>query len=184
MLRWRSDAASAISPEFFRDVQADRERVNRGRGGGLDFGTAPRLAATVAELLDVGFGRIVVDLRPLTFLDSCHGRRIVASVMSEQPDRDTVDPHHVAVAGLVEPVVGLGLWRRLRHPDPLVAVVHPEAHGQPSQAGVSAQLADADKELRDAVIHGRRYPPPTPKSGPIGSARLASSDGRPALDAQ
>jgi hypothetical protein len=83
MLRWRSDAASAISPEFFRDVQADRERVNRGRGGGLDFGTAPRLAATVAELLDVGFGRIVVDLRPLTFLDSCHGRRIVASVMSD-----------------------------------------------------------------------------------------------------
>src|SRR3954465_599241 len=61
---------SAISPEFFCDVQPDRERVIVALGGELDLAAAPQLAATVDELLDVGFGRIVVDLRPLTFLDS------------------------------------------------------------------------------------------------------------------
>src|SRR3954453_269920 len=69
----------AISPEFFCDVHPDRERVIVAVGGELDFATAPQLAATVDELLDVGFGRIVVDLRRLTFLDSAGVHPLVSA---------------------------------------------------------------------------------------------------------
>jgi anti-sigma B factor antagonist len=70
---------SAISPEFFCDVRPDRERVIVAVGGELDLAAAPRLAATVDELVDVGFGRIVVDLRPLTFLDSAGVHTLISA---------------------------------------------------------------------------------------------------------
>jgi anti-anti-sigma factor len=73
---------SAISPEFFCDVRPDRERVVVAVGGELDFGAAPQLAATVDELLDVGFGRIVVDLRALTFLDSAGVHTLISAADS------------------------------------------------------------------------------------------------------
>jgi hypothetical protein len=61
---------SALSPEFFCDVRPDRERVVVRVGGGFDLAVAPHVAATVDELLDAGFARIVIDLRELSFLDS------------------------------------------------------------------------------------------------------------------
>jgi anti-anti-sigma factor len=78
---------SAISPEFFCDVRPDRERVIVAVGGELDFGAAPQLAATVDELLDVGFGRIVVDLRPLTFLDSAGVHTLISAADSAERRR-------------------------------------------------------------------------------------------------
>ena len=58
------------APAFFCDVQPDRERVIVRLGGELDVATAPAVAAAVGELLDAGFGRLVVDLRALSFVDS------------------------------------------------------------------------------------------------------------------
>jgi anti-sigma B factor antagonist len=73
---------SASSAEFFCDVRPDRERVIVAVGGELDFGAAPQLAATVDELLDVGFGRIVIDLRALTFLDSAGVHTLISAAES------------------------------------------------------------------------------------------------------
>jgi anti-anti-sigma factor len=75
---------SAISPEFFCDVRPDRERVIVAVGGEPDFGAAPRLAATVDELLDVRFGHIVVDVRALTFLDSAGLHTLIAAAASAE----------------------------------------------------------------------------------------------------
>src|SRR4051794_8718642 len=94
-----------------------------------------------------------------------------------QPDVDSADRYHVAVAGAVELVVGLGFRRRLGYADPLVAFLHSEAHGQLPYAGVGAQLADADEKLRDEVVHGARYARHWPAPDTICSALLAL-DGR------
>jgi anti-sigma B factor antagonist len=75
---------SPRSPVFFCDVQPDRERVIVAVGGELDVAAAPRLAATVDELLDVGFARIVVDLRPLTFLDSAGLQTLISTAESAE----------------------------------------------------------------------------------------------------
>ena len=55
---------------FLCDVSPDRDRAVVRLSGELDFGVAPLVAAAVEELLDAGFGRIVIDLRALRFLDS------------------------------------------------------------------------------------------------------------------
>src|SRR3954470_10818037 len=75
---------SAISPEFSCEVHPDRERVIVAVGGELDSGAAPRLAATVDELLEGGVGRIVVDLRPLTFLDSAGVHTLISAAESAE----------------------------------------------------------------------------------------------------
>jgi anti-sigma B factor antagonist len=75
---------SAISPEFSCDVRPDRERAIVAAGGELDFATARQLAATVDELLEIGFGRIVVDLRPLTFLDSAGVHTLISAAASAE----------------------------------------------------------------------------------------------------
>jgi anti-sigma B factor antagonist len=69
---------SAFAPEFFCVVRPDHELVIVRVVGELDFGVAPEVAATVDELLGVGFERIVVDLRELTFLDSAGVHAFVA----------------------------------------------------------------------------------------------------------
>jgi anti-anti-sigma factor len=61
---------SAPSPSFFCDVRPERDRVIVAVAGELDLDAAPRVAATVDELVDAGFAHVVVDLRALTFLDS------------------------------------------------------------------------------------------------------------------
>jgi anti-sigma B factor antagonist len=70
---------SAISPEFFCDVQPDRDRVIVRVAGEMDLDGAPLVAAAVDELLDAGFPRIVVDLRGLSFLDSTGVHVLVAA---------------------------------------------------------------------------------------------------------
>jgi anti-sigma B factor antagonist len=71
--------SSVLSPEFFCDVRPDRKRVLVRVGGELDLGVAPRVAATVDELLEVGFTRIVLDLRELSFVDSAGVHALVGA---------------------------------------------------------------------------------------------------------
>jgi anti-anti-sigma factor len=47
--------------------------------GELDLSAAPQLAATVEELLAVGFAHILIDLRDLRFLDSAGVHTLVAA---------------------------------------------------------------------------------------------------------
>lgn len=70
---------SATSPEFFCEVQPDRERVIVRLGGELDLGVAPQVEATVLELLDAGCSGIVVDLRELRFMDSTGLRMLITA---------------------------------------------------------------------------------------------------------
>jgi anti-anti-sigma factor len=67
---------SALSPDFLCDVQPDRDRVIVRLVGELDFAEAPALDATLHELLEAGFTRIVVDLR---FLDSAGLHRLIVA---------------------------------------------------------------------------------------------------------
>ena len=62
--------AAAIPPPFHCDVQPDRDRVIVRLSGDFDLFAAPAVVDTITELLDVGFTRIVVDLRRLSFIDS------------------------------------------------------------------------------------------------------------------
>jgi anti-sigma B factor antagonist len=64
--------------EFSCEVLPDRDRAIVRVGGELDLAVAPRVAAAVDELVDVGFTRVVIDLRGLTFLDSA-GVHTIAS---------------------------------------------------------------------------------------------------------
>ncbi len=57
--------------ESFRiDVHPQRAVVRVAPAGELDIATAGRLAGELQELRDVGFDRVVLDLRRLTFMDS------------------------------------------------------------------------------------------------------------------
>jgi anti-sigma B factor antagonist len=60
-------------------VQPDRDRVIVRLVGELDLAVAGRVAATVRELVDVGFGQIVVDLRGLSFMDSAGVHMLVSA---------------------------------------------------------------------------------------------------------
>jgi anti-anti-sigma factor len=70
---------SASSPEFFCAVRPERERAIVHLAGELDLGGAPQLAATVGELLDVGFANVVIDLRGLSFIDSSGVHTLIAA---------------------------------------------------------------------------------------------------------
>jgi anti-anti-sigma factor len=75
---------SALSPDFFCAVEPDRERVIVRVAGELDVCVASDVGATVDELLDVGFSRIVVDLRQVTLLDSAGVHMLVAAQRSAE----------------------------------------------------------------------------------------------------
>jgi anti-sigma B factor antagonist len=81
----------ASSPDFCFDVRPDRDRAIVAVAGELDLGTAPRVAATVDELVDAGFARIVVDLRRLSFLDSAGVHALISA-------RDRADRHRCALS--------------------------------------------------------------------------------------
>jgi anti-anti-sigma factor len=70
---------SATAPVFSCDVHPDRERVIVRLAGELDLGVAPRVEATVQELIDAGFTAVVIDLRELRFMDSTGLRMLVAA---------------------------------------------------------------------------------------------------------
>jgi anti-sigma B factor antagonist len=75
---------SALSPEFSCAVRPDRERAIVRLAGELDLCAAPQVAATIDELLDVGFAQIVIDLRELSFLDSSGVNMLVAALRSAE----------------------------------------------------------------------------------------------------
>jgi anti-anti-sigma factor len=52
-------------------VVPERERVRLVPQGELDISTVAGLSAQVAELRDVGFSDLTVDLRHVTFMDAC-----------------------------------------------------------------------------------------------------------------
>jgi anti-sigma B factor antagonist len=65
--------------EPFRcEVEPDRATVRVRPVGELDLETVPVVDAELAELWSVGFTRLVVDLRSVTFLDSTGLRMLLA----------------------------------------------------------------------------------------------------------
>jgi anti-anti-sigma factor len=62
--------ATVLPVPFAVDVEPDRDRVIVRLIGELDLVEAPRLAEVLDDLLRVGFKRVAVDLRALSFLDS------------------------------------------------------------------------------------------------------------------
>jgi anti-sigma B factor antagonist len=67
------------SPDFSFEIRPDRDRVVVDIVGEFDLGVAPHVAATVDELLDAGFARVVIDLRKLSFLDSSGVHTLIAA---------------------------------------------------------------------------------------------------------
>lgn len=62
---------------FAISVVPDRDEVAVAPVGELDLGSVDQLERAVAELVDAGFDRIVVDLRRVEFIDST-GLRVLA----------------------------------------------------------------------------------------------------------
>jgi len=60
----------AVGSYFDLDVEPERDAVRVRPSGEVDLATAGRIGTQVEELVSVGFTRIVVDLRAVTFLDS------------------------------------------------------------------------------------------------------------------
>jgi anti-anti-sigma factor len=58
--------------------------------GELDFGAASAVGAAVEELLDAGFGRVVVDLSALSFLDSAGIHTLLSAQRSAEERRCTL----------------------------------------------------------------------------------------------
>jgi anti-anti-sigma factor len=65
-----SYTSPAPAEPFRCEVTPERAAVRIMPVGDLDLATAPILEAQVTELREAGFGRIVVDLRGLRFIDS------------------------------------------------------------------------------------------------------------------
>jgi anti-anti-sigma factor len=57
-------------PPFRIEIEPDRERVLVAPHGELDLETVPAVADEIEDLVDRGFRNIVVDLRPVSFIDS------------------------------------------------------------------------------------------------------------------
>jgi anti-sigma B factor antagonist len=72
----------APAPSFSCEVHPERERVVVRLVGELDLDVSSDAGTAIDELLDVGFARIVVDLRDVTFLDSSGIHTLVAAERS------------------------------------------------------------------------------------------------------
>jgi anti-sigma B factor antagonist/stage II sporulation protein AA (anti-sigma F factor antagonist) len=79
-------AVAGEAPSFSVKVEPAREVVWVAPVGELDLATVPVLRGRVQELIDVGFGRLVIDLRQLSFLD-VRGVRLLLC-LAEQARRD------------------------------------------------------------------------------------------------
>jgi anti-anti-sigma factor len=66
----RVGPAESESAPFACEVVPEGDTVRVRPLGALDMATAPTLHAEIARLRDAGFGRILVDLRQLEFMDS------------------------------------------------------------------------------------------------------------------
>jgi stage II sporulation protein AA (anti-sigma F factor antagonist) len=74
--------------EFGFAVHQDRKRVGR-MNGELDVGVAGDVAS-VEELLDAGFGHVVMDIRELTFMDSAGVHMLISARQSAERRRSAV----------------------------------------------------------------------------------------------
>ncbi|MEA2247836.1 MAG: hypothetical protein QOH46_2365, partial [Solirubrobacteraceae bacterium] len=70
MLSIRPSSSADLTTPLRCEVTPDRDVVTVAVDGELDIATAPVLDAQLRELRDVGFQRVVVDLRGLAFMDS------------------------------------------------------------------------------------------------------------------
>ncbi|MBO0746299.1 MAG: STAS domain-containing protein [Candidatus Dormibacteraeota bacterium] len=61
------------------EIKPDRDRVIVCPAGEIDLANASTLQETVVELLERGFGCVVIDLRGVTFLDSSGIRALILS---------------------------------------------------------------------------------------------------------
>jgi anti-anti-sigma factor len=108
--------------ESFRcEVEPHRDVVVVRPHGELDLATLPLLDARLAELRDVGFDHLVVDLGALTFMDVC----AVALLVRETEVARLTGARFEVVApgpGIVDRLLDvLGLWRLLPWVPPIGA---------------------------------------------------------------
>jgi anti-sigma B factor antagonist len=65
------DSLPAVAASEFRvEVEPDRDAVRVCPVGEIDFGTVGEVRAQLDELRSAGFGRLILDLRRSSFLDS------------------------------------------------------------------------------------------------------------------
>jgi anti-anti-sigma factor len=90
---------SAIWPNFGCDVRPESTRVVVRLAGELDLAAAPAAAAAVDDVLDEGCGRLVVDLRALSFIDSAGVHTVLWAQRAAEARRCAVSvirgPEHV-----------------------------------------------------------------------------------------
>lgn len=75
-----------IDGRLLERVRPDRELVHVAPAGELDFATVEQLREQVYELVDVGFGHVVLDLRGLVFIDSTGLRLLLCLHADAQRD--------------------------------------------------------------------------------------------------
>jgi anti-anti-sigma factor len=68
------------------DIAPDRERVTVRAEGEIDLATIAEVERPVLELLDSGFGDVVIDMRAVTFMDSS-GIRLLIGAHQQAVDR-------------------------------------------------------------------------------------------------
>ena len=81
-----SASAAPLYEPFTIRVIPDRAEVAVVLGGEVDMATSCRLKREVRELRDVGFDRIVIDLRRVSFFDTT-GLRVLLD-LRDTPSRD------------------------------------------------------------------------------------------------
>ena len=72
--------------EVVRDGESARVRAV----GELDLDAAPALAAEIAQLRQAGCPRVIIDLRELSFLDSCGLRLLLDCYAEAREDSHTI----------------------------------------------------------------------------------------------
>lgn len=60
-------------------IAPDRERVTVRAEGEIDLATVAEMERPVLELLDSGFGHVVIDMRAVTFMDSSGIRVLIGA---------------------------------------------------------------------------------------------------------
>jgi anti-sigma B factor antagonist len=103
-------------PDFGLEVTRDHARVSLRASGEVDLTTAGMLEARIIQHLDRPGARVVVDLRPVSFIDSSGIRALIAA---DQRARQL----HASVSF----IVGGGQTRRVLELTGLVEVLHLES---------------------------------------------------------
>jgi anti-sigma B factor antagonist len=72
-------SADALQPEFHIEVRPDGERMIVCPFGEVDLATAAPLEARTLEVLATGCKHVVIDLRGVSFIDSCGIRALITA---------------------------------------------------------------------------------------------------------